>query len=280
MKGTSLMASRKGSSSGGAIASLIVVAIVGYGLLHNNGSLPSLDDITDAVEQTTAASDHRMSSGPETPGVGSGERSGAAGNTKGPMWAGLHMTPEEARKKVAQLPIEPAASMAGYDRDEQFPTWEAADEHGWKVDLPDDSCDVRAAALTRVGKNVKYNEYCTVVGGTFMDPYSGETTTDPHGLDVDHVVPVAAAYRAGANDWTVEQGATYANDPLVVVPVGASENRSKGDKGPQAWKPSRKAVWCGYATRWIAIKAKYKLHLVSGDERAALNQMLDTCPTK
>lgn len=271
------MASRnRSSSAGGTIASLIVLAIVGYGLLHNNGKLPSLDDITGMVEQTTAPSGRQMSAGPETPGVG-GAGSGAGGMT-GPMWAGLHMTPAEARKKVAHLPIKPAASMAGYERDEQFPTWEDADEHGWKVDLPDDSCDVRAAALTRVGKNVKYNEYCTVVAGRFVDPYTGETTTDPHGLDVDHVVPLAAAYRAGADKWTVDQGATYANDPLVVVPAGASENREKGDKGPQAWKPTNQKVWCGYATRWIAIKAKYKLHLVSGDERDALNQMLDTCP--
>jgi hypothetical protein len=53
-------------------------------------------------------------------------------------------------------------------------------------------------------------------------------------------------------------------------------NQSKGDKGPEAWKPPRKAYWCTYSKRWISIKHHWDLSVTSA-EKAALKQMLSRC---
>jgi hypothetical protein len=64
--------------------------------------------------------------------------------------------------------------------------------------------------------------------------------------------------------------------PRDLLSVDDGLNQSKGDKGPEAWKPPRKAYWCVYAKRWIGIKHYWSLS-VTGTERSALNQMLGTC---
>ncbi len=89
-------------------------------------------------------------------------------------------------------------------------------------------------------------------------------------------MPLQEAYRSGADRWTPEQRANYANDPLVLIPVSKTSNRSKGDRDPAGWRPSDHSSWCSNATRWIKIKERYDL---SGDEReeAALGDMLHTC---
>ena len=59
----------------------------------------------------------------------------------------------------------------------------------------------------------------------------------------------------------------------------ASANRSKGSRGPEAWRPSREAYWCPYATNWVAIKNTW--HLTATDSEAtALQQMLNRCGTE
>ena len=68
----------------------------------------------------------------------------------------------------------------------------------------------------------------------------------------------------------------YANDPQVLLSAEAGENRSKGNKGPEAWKPPLRGAWCDYATRWIDIKAEYDLS-VNPQEKEALRRMLGTC---
>jgi hypothetical protein len=60
--------------------------------------------------------------------------------------------------------------------------------------------------------------------------------------------------------------------------VDSGENRSKGDRGPEAWKPPDDSYWCEYAVIWIGVKAEYGLS-VNERERAALDEMLGTCET-
>ena len=80
--------------------------------------------------------------------------------------------------------------------------------------------------------------------------------------------------------WSVFLGqrrtGTLANDPEVLLSVEDNANQSKGDKGPEAWKPPNEAVWCDYAVRWIGIKDKYGLS-VNEQEKASLAEMLDAC---
>ena len=64
--------------------------------------------------------------------------------------------------------------------------------------------------------------------------------------------------------------------PRNLLSVDDGLNQSKGDKGPEAWKPPRKAHWCTYSKRWIGIKHFWKLSITSA-ENATLAQMLGTC---
>lgn len=182
------------------------------------------------------------------------------------------------RQNLAAIPVVPPAPMSGYSRD-LFPHWLDADSNGWsrKAKIPE-ACDVRAAALLRDGSNVTVTKrYCTVKSGSWVDPYTATPVSDPKSLDIDHMVPLANAFRSGADRWTEAQRTAYANAPLVVVTTGMEANRAKGDKGPEAWEPESKSVRCAYAIRWVTIKHTYHLNLTSESERTALAGMLTTC---
>jgi hypothetical protein len=171
------------------------------------------------------------------------------------------------------LKVSEPGSMSGYSR-EKFPHWSKANKFGW--DPPQSSCDARQAALIRDGEGVEVGSECKVQSGTWPDPYTAKTFTNPSDIDTDHVVPLANAWRSGASSWDTEERERYANDPEVLLSVEDNANQSKGDKGPEAWKPPNKAEWCDYAVRWIGIKAKYDLS-VNEREKGALVEMLDTC---
>lgn len=188
---------------------------------------------------------------------------------------GMDMSATQARTALKQLQVVKPHSKSGYDR-ESFPHWRDADTWGW-TKAPDESCDAREAALYRDGSNVKVTDDCTVTSGAWVDPYTGKKVTDPSGLDIDHMVPLANAYQSGAWKWSEEKRTKYANNPLVVVTSGLSSNRSKGDKGPESWKPPLKSAWCAYAIRWVDVKSTWGLTLKNDQERVALEKMLGTC---
>jgi Protein of unknown function (DUF1524) len=171
------------------------------------------------------------------------------------------------------LEVSEPGSMSGYSR-EKFPHWSKASEFGW--DPLESSCNAREAALIRDGEAVEVGRECKVESGTWLDPYTAKTYTEPSDIDTDHVVPLANAWRSGAASWDNEERERYANDPMVLLSVEDNANQSKGDKGPEAWKPPNKAEWCNYAVRWIGIKDKYNLS-VNEQEKAALVEMLEAC---
>lgn len=175
---------------------------------------------------------------------------------------------------LGKLGVAPAGSMAGYDR-EEFPHW-AADgtEFGW-LDT-EGSCDVRDDALIRDGRGVRLDDECAIYAGTWLDPYTGRTLRDPQDVDIDHLVPLANAYRSGASQWADADREDYANDPLVLLSADDGTNQAKGDKGPEAWRPPNRDFWCEYSRRWVWIKLDWGL-TVTGAERAALEDMLATC---
>jgi hypothetical protein len=139
--------------------------------------------------------------------------------------------------------------------------------------------------LVRDGQNVQVGSGCQVLSGTWLDPYTGKTFTKASDVDIDHVVPLAAAWRSGANRWDDKRREQYANDPAVLLSVEDNANQEKGDKGPEAWRPPRREEWCDYAQRWISVKAKYGLAVMAPyrvgsqtlNEKAALTEMLNTC---
>lgn len=196
----------------------------------------------------------------------------------GPAAAAGAPSAQVALSRLGRLGVAPSGSMAGYSRDE-FPHWASeAASYGWSE--PDGSCDVRDAALIRDGEDVEIDQDCYITAGTWLDPYTGRTLSDPSGIDIDHVVPLANAWRSGASsaEWSTADREAYANDPDVLLSTDAGANRTKGDKGPEAWRPPNRDYWCEYARRWIWIKSDWRLS-VNPAEKSSLREMLGTCGT-
>jgi hypothetical protein len=190
--------------------------------------------------------------GATTTATGSGSGSGAGSGN--------------AKAELGKLTVAKAGSMKGYSR-EKFPHWRSAGAN----------CDVRDSVLKRDGSKVKLSG-CNVVAGTWKSVYDGKSLTSPTQVDIDHVVPLANAWRSGAAAWTTDQRGDFANDlddPQLVA-VSASSNRSKGDQDPSTWKPTDSSAWCEYATDWIAVKTHWKLTVTTA-EKSALADMLEKC---
>jgi hypothetical protein len=173
----------------------------------------------------------------------------------------------EAAGQLDALTVAAARSMSGYSR-EKFPHWRLVDEN----------CDVRDAVLKRDGTGVETSRTCKVLRGSWFSVYDAKTYTNSDQIDIDHMVPLANAWRSGADAWTEEQRTEFANDltrPQLLA-VSRSTNRSKGDQDPSQWKPSNREYWCEYARRWVAVKFFWKL-TVTDREKSALREMLGSC---
>jgi hypothetical protein len=165
-----------------------------------------------------------------------------------------------ARAQLADLAVHAPLSMVGYDR-EDFPHWDPRPALG-------EGCDVRDQILRRDGTGVRFDANCTATAGRWRDPYGGTTIRVPLRVDIDHVVPLANAWRSGARRWTVARREAFANDPRNLLAVSASLNRAKGDDGPEEWLPPRRAYRVDYAVRWIGVKARYRLSVTRAEKRA------------
>ncbi|MGW7444960.1 HNH endonuclease family protein [Kitasatospora sp. NPDC054795] len=171
------------------------------------------------------------------------------------------------RAELNELAVQAPHSMAGYSRAE-FPHWKI--KYG--------TCDTREVVLARDGQDVVQDDQCRAVSGTWESPYDHKVFTDARQLDVDHVVPLANAWRSGADTWTRATREQFANDTQrsQLVAVSAASNRAKADKGPEAWRPPAHDFWCTYSRAWTSVKHAYDLN-VTESEKAALVEMLDTC---
>jgi hypothetical protein len=189
---------------------------------------------------------------------------GDPGSTAGPGPAPTGAS--EARTELDALTIAAAASMKGYSRD-KFPHWDSAGSN----------CDVRDTVLKRDGDKVKFSG-CNVVAGTWNSFYDDQVITSPTKVDIDHMVPLANAWRSGAAKWDNDKRGDFANDldrPQLFA-VSASSNRSKGDQDPSTWKPPSRDSWCTYAVDWVTVKSYWEL-TVTEKEKEALTDMLETC---
>ncbi|MCR6486997.1 HNH endonuclease family protein [Amycolatopsis sp. OK19-0408] len=172
-----------------------------------------------------------------------------------------------AKSDLASLTVKADGSQTGYSRD-KFPHW---------IDQGN-SCNTRELVLKRDGTNVQTGSDCAATSGSWFSPYDGETWTATSDVDIDHVVPLADAWRTGASGWTTAQRQAYANDltdPQLIA-VTDNVNQEKGDKSPDQWKPPLTSYWCTYAKMWVAVKAKFKLTINSA-EKTALTDMLGRC---
>lgn len=159
---------------------------------------------------------------------------------------------------------------AGYDRD-LFDHW---------VDADGDGCDTRDEVLVVEARTPPgITGRCTIAGGRWWSAYDDLLITSASRLDIDHLVPLAEAWRSGARSWDADTRRAFANDldyPLSLIAVSASTNRSKGDRDPASWMPGFARYRCTYAASWIAVKWRWSL-TVDGVERVALRAALAGC---
>jgi hypothetical protein len=175
-----------------------------------------------------------------------------------------------ATTQLEELTVATPHAMTGYSR-ERFAHWRKVDSN----------CDVRDVVLKRDGTDVRATRSCKITTGRWLSPYDGKTLTDPEQVDIDHTVPLANAWRSGADTWTDPQRSDFANDltrPQLLA-VSRTANRAKGDQDPSQWTPPNHDYWCDYARRWIAVKHYWKL-TVTDREKTTLREMLGSCQAK
>ena len=140
------------------------------------------------------------------------------------------------------------------------------------IDADDNGCDTRAEVLIEEAiVKPKIGKKCALTGGKWRSQYDKLVTTNPSSLDIDHLVPLAEAWRSGAWAWTDKQREDFANDltdSRALVAVSAGSNRSKGDRDYAQWRPNlntgtERWISCNYLKAWIAIKLRYQLTMDS-----------------
>lgn len=146
--------------------------------------------------------------------------------------------------------------------------WDDEDGNGW---------DTRAEVL--IAQSLVPVRFATdrqrrVTHGRWVSPWTGQAITDASSLDADHVVPLAFAWKHGADQWTNEDRLRFANDPRNVVIVEASLNRSKGARDILEWLPP--SGQCGYIARFVRVTKIYDLDIPASREQG-YQSLLDRC---
>jgi hypothetical protein len=186
--------------------------------------------------------------------------------------------PDRARLELAGLTVAKNQGSASYQRNSFGPGWGG---YGYYPKLPD-GCEARDDVLRRDLSNLKAGDRnpCIIFSGILHDPYTGKelpfSRYAPSDIQIDHVVALGAAWRSGASNWSQERRVEFANDINNMLAVDKEANNDKSSKTPDQWRP-RREYWCPYAERWIGVKNLYGL-TVTAPEKAALEEMLNTCP--
>ncbi|SCL73571.1 Protein of unknown function (DUF1524) [Micromonospora peucetia] len=172
-----------------------------------------------------------------------------------------------AQSQLNSLTVAAQGSMSGYSRD-LFPHWITVSG----------SCNTREQVLKRDGTSVVVDSSCAATSGRWYSPYDGATWYAASDVDIDHVIPLAEAWRSGASSWTTSRRQSFANDlsrPQLIA-VTDNVNQAKGDQDPSTWQPPLASYRCTYSKMWITVKYGWGLKLQSS-EKSALQSMLTTC---
>lgn len=185
------------------------------------------------------------------------------------------LPPSKAADALRALPGRDEEDAPDYSREAFGEAWADVDHNG---------CDTRNDILARdlAGVTLKRGSTCVVASGHLHDPYTGQDIAFTRGVDtseavqIDHVVALADAWRAGAWRWSEERRQRFANEPMNLLAVDGPTNRDKGDARADQWMPPRAAFHCEYAVRQIRVKSEWGLSVTEG-ERRALGDALATC---
>ncbi|MGP9724642.1 HNH endonuclease family protein [Corynebacterium sp. AOP40-9SA-29] len=116
---------------------------------------------------------------------------------------------------------------------------------------------------------------CAVATGETTDVYTGEPLT-PGDVEIDHVVPLSAAWDHGAWGWERSARVAFANDrDLNLLAVSGAANQAKSDGTLGEWLPqtakagSLSGAGCAYAARYLAVSLNYQLTVSAADADTA-----------
>lgn len=177
-----------------------------------------------------------------------------------------------ARQQLESLAVnDDFSGQPAYERN-KFKHWSDLDKNG---------CSAREDVLIRqdlYGRPQVDPFGCKVVAGDWFSEYDGLTFEQPGDLDVDHMVPLAEGWRAGAWRWDASKREKFANDldSRQLIAVSAASNRSKGDKRPDQWMPPRSEFRCQYLFDWVSVKSIWGL-TVATPEKSFIGKELQTC---
>jgi len=198
----------------------------------------------------------------------------------------------DVQSALDRLPVRTEVAMTGYSR-EKFPHWDDnAPEHGFGPEFAQYSkCTTREVMMLRdasgeVTLDPKTCDLTIGKGGGWQDTYgvmdakTGKLKpykfiTESSGVDAEHIVPLAEAWRSGAKSLDTDTRRRIANDAQNLIASDPSANRSKGDQDPADYLPPG-SFRCGYISQYVQVKLKYGLS-VDKDEQTALRTAVDDC---
>ncbi|MCK9898972.1 HNH endonuclease family protein [Frankia sp. Cpl3] len=182
-----------------------------------------------------------------------------------------------ALELLGTLPVRDEDNSPPYRRDEFGASWSDVDRNG---------CDTRNDILHRDLRSIttRRSDDCIVLTGELRDPYTTRTVRFDRGrsasaVQIDHVIPLADAWRTGALEWSGQERLAFANDPENLLAVDGPTNQRKSDQDASEWLPPSPGARCPYIARQVGLKARYGLWLEPA-EATAMREVLQTCPTQ
>lgn len=264
----------------GSVLAAVVLVSTGCGTVQqaDAGTLATVETQSAAPTQSPSASPSTTPSPASTPDdVAPVESDGVP--DPGQAELSTHEAPSvgsKALEVLETLAIKGRAPKTGYDRALFGQAWADVDRNG---------CDTRNDILDRdlTGKSYKPGTRdCLVLAGSLADPYTNTTISFTRGaatssaVQIDHVVALSDAWQKGAQQLSLEQRTSFANDPLNLLAVDGPANQQKSDSDAASWLPANKGFRCDYVARQISVKAGYGLWVTQA-EHDAMARVLGSC---
>lgn len=256
----------RGESAWGVVAGVAAI-LLAWSFLSGYSIKALIDDGIDLGGAAFAA----VRNGEVPPAPWADDAGSSDGKTRGPVSGGAGLRVALGRVEV----VEARPDVPGYMREAFGPDWTDDTE----APAGGNGCDTRNDVLARDLTGVRYedDDRCVVAAGKLADPYTGRTIRfdrdDATAVQVDHIVPLSAAWDLGAAEWSPQRREVFANDVRRnLLASDGPTNMAKGDQTPAQWLPPDHAAWCTYLARYLAVVDHYDLAVTAADAAVVEDQ--------